>query len=136
MCNHILSIIYLLSINRGKAQIGWMNQYFRSNSTNAISLDDERNEPDLYATLFSKECRAKIESLYLKLLSEMKEVPYEKCKGVLEALMFLQEVAATAFWKYHCNIGKKMECFVKDFDRLDVTSEQRRLHEKVQQGEY
>lgn len=136
MCDRILSKIYFLSINRGGSKIGWMEQYFGNNRTDTISIDDERNEPDLYATLFSEKCRSKIELLYLRLLSEIKKIPYEKCNDVIKVLMFIQEVAATALWKYHCDIGQALESFVRDFDRLDVTTEQRRLHEKVQQVEY
>lgn len=135
MCDRILSKIYFLFINRGGPKIGWMDQYFvEYNRINTISIDDERNEPELYATIFSEECRSKVELLYLRLLSEMKGIPYEKSNGAIEALMFLQEVSAIASWKYHCNIGEKMELFVRDFDRLDVTSERHRLHEKAQQG--
>lgn len=136
MCDHILSIIYRLSINKGGHQISWMDQYFGNDSINNISLDDERNEPSLYARLFSKECHPKIESLYLKLLSEMKETSYEEANAIIEALMFLQEVAATGLWKYNCNIGEKMESFVRNFDRLDVAGEKHRLYEKVQQEEF
>jgi len=133
MCYHILSIIYRLSIHKGAHQISWMNRYFENDSINNISLDDERNESSLYYRLFSKECHSKIESLYLKLLSEMKQVSYEEANEIIEALMFLQEVAATALWKYNCNIGEKMEFFVRNFDRLDVAGEKYRLYEKVQQ---
>ena len=133
MCYHILSIIYRLSIHKGAHQISWMNRYFGNDSINNISLDDERNESSLYYRLFSKECHSKIESLYLKLLSEMKEVSYEESNEIIEALMFLQKVAATALWKYNCNIGEKMEFFVRNFDRLDVAGEKDRLYKKVQE---
>ena len=138
MCYHILSIIYRLSINKGSHQVSWMNKYFGNDNINniSISLDDERDEPSLYVELISKDCRSKIESLYLKLLSEMKEAPYEEANGIIEALMFLQEVAARALWKYNCNIGKKMEYFVRNFDRLDVVGEKHRLYEKVQKDEF
>ena len=74
MCYHILSIIYRLSINKGSHQVSWMNKYFGNDNINniSISLDDERDEPSLYVELFSKDCRSKIESLYLKLLSDLR----------------------------------------------------------------
>ena len=83
----------------------------------------------MYSALFTGECRLDMETLYLRLLREMRNIPYEQCEDLLEALAFLQQVVATAIWKYHHDVGKHMEAFARDFDRLDVESERMRLYE-------
>lgn len=135
MCDHILSKIYSLYLNKGGNRVILIEAYLSYNHIYEISLDDERNQPYLYATLFSDECQVYIERLYLRLLSEMKGIPYEKCDNIIEALMFIQQISSTALWVYNCNASQKLETFVRDFDRLDVSSEKIRLYESVQRWE-
>ena len=136
MWNDILFIIYLLFVKKGVPKIVWIERNFKFIGSNCTSLDDEKNESTLYGKLFNEEGRRKFEALYQRLLNEMRQASYEECSEVFEALMFFQQVAATALWKYHCNIGQEVELFARDFDRLDIPSERRRLYEKVKQSTY
>jgi hypothetical protein len=133
MFNEILLRVYRLFLDKSGHKINWIEQYLGFDDGVALSLDDKRNEQSVYASLFSEEGRLELEQLYLTLISEMKGVPYEHCSGILEALMFLQEISAVALWKYHQNVGEKMELFVRDFDRLDVPSERVRLYKIAQE---
>ncbi|MFC3653317.1 hypothetical protein ACFONN_17280 [Dyella humi] len=132
MFNQILLLIYRLFLHRGGRKINWMEQYLGYDGRAALSSDDIENESSAYETIFSEEHRPKLERLYLDLLNEMDGVPYPQCGDVLEALTFIQEISATALWKYHQSVGTVIEEFVRDFDRLDVPDERARLYEKAQ----
>jgi hypothetical protein len=134
MCDRILLIIYRLALDNGAHKITWIEQHLGFDDRGIIHADDKKNEPEMYAFLFGEECRSKIEMLYMKLLSEMRGMPYKQCEEVLEALKFLQEVGAKALWKYRQDIGQKLEMFVREFDRLDMPSELARLYESAQEA--
>ncbi|HEY8553262.1 MAG TPA: hypothetical protein VIL43_01830, partial [Burkholderiales bacterium] len=78
--------------------------------------------------LFSEKCRSSIENVYRSAMREMRGVPYALAGDTIEALAFLQETIATALWKHRCNVGKTLESFAREFDRLDVREERKRLH--------
>lgn len=133
MFNQILLLVYRLFLSEGRGKrINWIEQYLGFNGSVGLSADDRRNEPSAYEAIFSEEHRAKLEQLQLKLLNEMNGVPYQQCGDVLEALAFIQEISATALWKYHQSVGAMTEEFVRDFDRLDVSDERVRLYESAQ----
>lgn len=133
MFNQILLLVYRLFLSEGgRKKINWIEQYLGFDGSVALSSDDKRNEPGAYEAIFSEEHRAKLEQLHLKLLNEMNGVPYQQCGDVLEALAFIQEISATALWKYHQSVGTMNEEFVRDFDRLDVSDERVRLYESAQ----
>lgn len=45
--------------------------------------------------------------------------------------MFIQELGAKALWKYHIELDENIENFVRSFDRLDLESERKRLHQEI-----
>ena len=132
MFNQNLLFIYRLFLHGGGRKINWMEQYLGYDGRAALSFDDMKNEPRAYEAVFSEEHRPKLEQLYMKLQNEMKGTPYQQCADVLETLAFIQEISATALWKYHQNVGAVIEEFVRDFDRLDVPEERVGLYEKAQ----
>ena len=96
-------------------------------------LDDEhRNEPMLYAALFSTECRPFFENVFETAMGLMRGRSFADCDDALEGLAFLQEVAATALWRYRCVIGDTLSSFAREFDRLDVPGERKRLYARAQ----
>ena len=133
MFNQILLLVYRLFLREGKRKIDWMERYLGYDGRAALSSDDMKNESSAYDEIFSEEHRPKLEQLYLGLLNEMNGVPYQQCGDMLEALTFIQEISATALWKYSRNVGVVIEEFVRDFDRLDVPDERVRLYEKAQE---
>ena len=52
----------------------------------------------------------------------------------LKGLSALQEIIATALWRHGCAVGKRLESFARDFDRLDVPTERERLYALAQAG--
>lgn len=63
----------------------------------------------------------------------MSGVPYPQCGDFLDALAFIQEISATALWKYRQGVGDAVEDFVRNFDRLDVSDERIRLYDCAQE---
>jgi len=98
-----------------------------------LSDDEKRNEPNTYAALFSDECRSEIEELYKAAMREMRGRSLSSSEDILEGLVFLQEIVATALWKHQCAVGSTLESFAREFDRLDVRAERERLHARAQE---
>lgn len=134
MNKQILHLIYCMFLNRGGKRICCIEKIFKFEEVTVVPTDGWRNESELYSSLFTGESRLELETLYLELLRDMRNVPYEQCEDLLEALTFLQQMLATAMWKYHHDVGWKMEAFTRDFDRLDVESERMRLYQYAQQA--
>ncbi len=124
-----LQLVYLLFFDRTARKVNWLERYLGITSLIALSDDERMSELHAYRDIFSADCRPCIEQLYAKLLDELKTVSYDQSGEIIEALAFVQEISATALWKYHLEIGQRVEKFVKDFDRLDVSTERIRLYE-------
>ena len=131
MFNHTFTIIYHLFLHGGGQHVGWIEKYLEYDDSVELTHDDIRNESGAYESLFDDENRAEFELLYYSLLHGMKELTYEQSGSMLSALEFLQYVVATGLWKYHQNVGKPLEEFAREFDRLDVPAERVRLYEKA-----
>jgi hypothetical protein len=132
MFNQNLLLIYRLFISKGGRRANWIEERFGFDGGIALSPDDRRNELYAYETLFSPGQKAELEQLYLELLDEMNGVPYPQCGELLDALAFIQEISATALWKYCQRGGGVVENFVRDFDRLDLSDERIRLYDSAQ----
>jgi hypothetical protein len=132
-CAKHLLVVYRAYSARTGARVGFLERVI-SCPADIIQLSDDerRNVPEIYAALFSNECRLFVEELYEKAVSMMRGRPFGDCEEALECLVFLQEVAATALWAYRCPVGKTLESFARDFDRLDVPAERERLHARAQ----
>jgi hypothetical protein len=93
------------------------------------NTDPESDEiPHLYRQLFAGECQTVIGILFDEALAALKGRALENCEGQLRLLAFLQHVFAVALWRYQLPIEPRLEAFAREFDRLDVGSERRRLH--------
>lgn len=57
--------------------------------------------------------------------------PFNESSDAVNFLVFIQDIGAQALWKYHINIGEKLERFVRSFDRLDIEAERKRLHQEI-----
>ena len=65
-------------------------------------------------------------------MHEMRGARFGESGDFLNAAVFLQDLVATAMWRYHCNVGADLERFTREFDRLDIESERRRLFDAAQ----
>jgi len=134
MCPELLLTIYELFVQRTGLRIVSIERHLpRSPEPDRLSEDDKRNQPATYAALFSLECRSYMEKLYTDAIGQMNGLPFDRSQDILNGLAFIQEVIATALWKYHCDVGNILESFAREFDRLDLPAERHRLHDRAQQ---
>jgi hypothetical protein len=133
MCKEILFRIYQLSLECGEAKSSVLEKILEC-SDSALTVDDWRNEPELYARLFGNECRSMVETLLMDLMRDTKERTFKEANDHIQALSFLQTVIAKALWKYRQEVGLSLEEFAREFDRLDVEHERMRLYECAQRG--
>lgn len=132
MCKDTLLRIYEFAQKAGSVKSQVLERFLGGRHSAAITIDDERNEPEMYAHLFGGECQPIMEALLRDLMRDMKGMAFEQAHDQIRALSFLQFVAARGLWKYRQNVGSILEEFVREFDRLDVESERMRLHEYAQ----
>ncbi len=131
MCRGNLLILYRMFVARTGTRGPLIEQWVSFENERAYS-DERRNEPEIYNILFSEECRTSVEKLLLDIMQKLRGQPYEQCESTLKALVFLQEIVATALWKYKYSVGETLELFAREFDRLDLQVEQKRLHDLAQ----
>lgn len=135
MCLNHLPVIYRAFFERANIRIAFIERMISfEGELQPLSEDERRNERETYAALFSEECRSSVEDVYRSAMREMRGQPYALAGDVIEALVFLQETIATALWKHRCNVGKTLESFAREFDRLDVRDERKRLHAVAQKS--
>jgi hypothetical protein len=134
MCSEALLTIYEMFSQSSGQRIASIEGHLGPHSERPFSAEDlERNQAAIYAALFSPACRVLVEGLYQDSLRRMNGLPFDGSQDLLSGLAFLQDVIAKALWKYECDVGGTLEAFARGFDRLDVPSERRRLHELAQQ---
>ncbi|MCT7329676.1 hypothetical protein [Ralstonia mojiangensis] len=128
---HTIYSIYLL--NGGSIAENIETEILQNPKDFIASVDDIRNEREIYNDLFQTPCISLIESIFHLNFNSMSSKPYEQCKSFIDALAFIQDIAASAMWKFDLSIPGDLEAFVRDFDRLDVPEERYRLYQLAQQ---
>ena len=136
MSTTLLLLTYRLYVERTGLRNGFVEGYLASRSPQAVPFnileDDRRNLPELYKAAFASTRPLQFECLYNDAMEKLRLLPYDQSGEILDGLMFLQHVVATALWKYRCNVGQTLESFARDFDRLDSPVERQRLHQLAQ----
>ena len=128
-----LLLIYRDYVVRTGARAASIEQVLSSPSPlAALGEDDRRNISVAFQSVFSRESRSFIEKLYTDAMAKMRGQARSASDDSLDGLAFLQEVVATAMWKYRCDVGDELATFARDFDRLDVPSERDRLYARAQ----
>ncbi|MEX5573764.1 hypothetical protein Q1J52_12620 [Pseudomonas lijiangensis] len=128
-----MKIIYFLFVHQSGRRISILESYINYiDGELAFSEDFLRNEHEMYEELFSLECKGHVLDLLEKLMAEMKVLRFEESGDVLDGLEFVQNVGATALWKFNCSLDSEVESFVRGFDRLDVFEERERLYSLAQ----
>lgn len=129
MCVRFFRIIYMLFIRQEGQGSDFLERCIGYVAGDIIFSDDDlRNESFMYGELFSSKCSGYIFDLFKRSMAEMKGLGYEESKDILDGLDFIQRVGATALWKFNFSLSQDMERFVRDFDRLDVADERKRLY--------
>jgi hypothetical protein len=128
----ILRQLYSLNLHEGSSPIVTIERYLQMTKPVDMSDDLRRNEPNLYKTLFVIGGSG-LEQFFHRLLLDMKNRPFASTLDTIVALSFIQLVVAKALWKYHLSVAPSLEAFARNFDRLDIPAERRRLYEFAQQ---
>lgn len=127
----LLRKIYALHLSVGRERVAAVEQFLDVEVPDALSVDDHRNLPDFYRELAEQHLEALSGAIHA-MLAEMRRRPYECCDELLDALQFLQHVVASALWRYYLPVTSELEAFAREYDRLDVPSERRRLYGAAQ----
>jgi hypothetical protein len=122
--------IYGLAVHRNGSRVPVMETYLGLDAPGHVSADDLRNEPALYREL-AQDAHSILEDCLQWLLRELRDLRYEEAEGVLDGIAFLQAVSGDVLWRYNAPLSVALEGFVREFDRLDVDSERRRLYAVV-----
>jgi hypothetical protein len=131
MCANHLAVLYRLYLDRGASRIALIEEDAEIDVTVLLTEDDRRNEPVHYERLFSRECLGSVLNLYVAIKKRIKSCSYEEAADPLIALAFLQEIVATALWKYELDPSEGLTEFAREFDRLDIEAERIRLYELI-----
>lgn len=129
MCEITLQIIYFLFVHQKGRRLSVLEFYINYIDGDLVFSEDFlRNEPAMYEELFSLGCKGYVHDLLEKLMTGMKVLKFEESGEVLDGLEFVQNVGATALWRFNCDLDSEVESFVREFDRLDVVEERERLY--------
>ncbi|MEE4755471.1 hypothetical protein V2K79_25810 [Pseudomonas alliivorans] len=133
MCEITMQIIYLLFVRKNERRLSVLEAWINYIDGDLVFSEDFlRNEPEMYEELFSLKCKGYVLGLLEKLMAEMKGLRFEESERVLDGLEFVQNVGATALWKFNCNLDAELRSFVREFDRLDSVEERKRLYSLAQ----
>jgi hypothetical protein len=128
ICAEIFGLVYQLRVSAGTERAPLLEQLCGLGLGIGISEDNLRNQREYFEQLFSSECQDAVVGAYKDVSRGMAVKPFQEATADLCALAFIQDIVATAMWKYGIDVGSTLESFARDFDRLDLESERRRLH--------
>jgi hypothetical protein len=129
ICAKALALVYRIRLSRGGATLPLLEEYLGFGTAGLITEDDLRNEKNHFELLFGGECKNFIDRLYSETIDRMSNKSYSEAERELCLLAYLQELVSVALWKNNLKPSEALEQFAREFDRLDVESERRRLYE-------
>ncbi|MDX4956362.1 hypothetical protein [Delftia acidovorans] len=122
MNNTEITRLYLeYSLGSGKKSV-FVEESLADFCSNASSIDQ------LLQEFFDWEG---VRDLFIEACGRISICDFGESADVINGLMFLQELGAKALWKYHIELDENIENFVRSFDRLDLESERKRLHQEI-----
>jgi hypothetical protein len=92
-------------------------------------FDENISENDALKAIFSHSCCGYMLDLFVICLHDLAKSDNIDKTYYLEALECLQTIFSTALWVSKAELPPLIESFTRDFDRLDMLSEQERLIE-------
>lgn len=129
MCVESLAIVYKIHLAHGNARLKTLEDLLACYSCEPLSENDLRNEKKHFDRIYSDECKSLVNKLFESAINRLAKEPYCKEGEEISMLVFLQEISAKAMWKFHIKLVDSLEKFVREFDRLDMEEERRRLYE-------
>lgn len=72
-----------------------------------------------------------IKLLFNEALRIISKENFENSIDAINCLKFIQDIGSMAMWKYNIKVDNDLEDFIRDFDRLDVEFERKRLYLKI-----
>lgn len=133
MCRRSIFLAYQKFVTRTSSRIPKLEQYMRAHDIALDDFSDESiNDLDLCHAIFSPDCRCELENIFRTSLNEIQTASFSGSEDDVLLLVFIQDLAARGLWKYHLDVGDLLDNFAREFDRLDVPSEQARLFEWAQ----
>jgi hypothetical protein len=133
-CAEVFGLVYRLRISAGTERAPLLEECCGFDFGAGLSEDDLCNQREYFEKLFSNECQGAVVRAYGDISRGMASKALEEAARDLCALAFIQDIVATAMWKYDIDPGPILERFARDFDRLDVESERRRLYSSAARG--
>lgn len=124
---------YQIFASRTSIHVSELDEYIQTyyNTSDGL-IDPLVLEFDIYRSAFSPEGLREIEDIFKESLRRMHGATFKESANEMRLLLFLSDLAAKGLWEYQLNIGEKLEWFTREFDRLDVPTEQMRLHKWAQ----
>lgn len=137
MCKRNIIQAYRLFFSRTDINVPPLEEYAIAHG---IRLEDKEtfssmSDQEVYASIFSAKCRRDVEEIFTSALRAMQKKSITESTNEILLLTFMQDAGAMGLWKYHLDVGDILEPFVREFDRLDMRSEQFRLHQWAQKLE-
>ena len=133
MCATCLRELYQQFVRRTGRQVAAIEQLVGGTGTRTEQhgQDELQTSRECFAKLFSLECQSYVDQAYSGVVRVLQVQPYDSCDDAFTALEFLQELIATALWKYELAVPQNQESFAREYDRLDTELERRRLYDAV-----
>lgn len=129
MCKAALQTIYSIFVYQQGMRVPAIERHIEYEEQGpAFTEDLLRNERSAYEALFSPSCENCVPAIFERLMSEIKVSEFEASGEALDGLDFLLHIGARALWKFNCDLAPEMEGLVREFDRLDVAGERKRLY--------
>jgi hypothetical protein len=131
MCKNLFEEIYEIAIANGAERSLLVEKKLGLRSPISPTRDAILNERESYAALFGNECSHLCEGLLMESFSDLKNTALGYSNEIFDSLILLQFIFARAMWKYNIDLEPSVEKFTKEYDRLDVFDEKKRLWEFV-----
>ncbi len=131
-CRQLISVLHRMFRVRTGIHSQLAEEWMQGHDTQSpLKRDEECSESAVYHELLSPPCSAEVEAMYRAAMTQLRMATLEQSADALNALMFLQEVVATALWKFNCAVSKELEGFARSYDRLDTHEDRKRLHSEA-----
>lgn len=134
-CREALALLYRIHRSHGYRRSAFIEEALSgADVTGPPSFDDLRNDREAYATLFGAGGSPDVESVYRAAIARLRTVPFEEAEDLIAGLYFMRRLISTAYFRWDHAIVPDLADFARDYERLDLAEERRRLHAEAVGG--